>query len=58
MTYAELIVELNKLTEDQLSDDVTVFDGDEYREVTFYIEEFDDVLHKGHAVISIPQLQE
>ena len=56
MTYQKLLEELTKLNEDQLQQDVTVYDNecDEYHpaeKLVIETDEFQDVLDCGHPII-------
>ena len=55
MTYRELCKKLlSDLTDEQLDQDVTIFDGEEYHsaDITFGPSAYDDVLDKGHMFLS------
>jgi len=56
MTYKELLTQLQQLTEDQLNEDVVVYDGNEYEyyresvELVYSTQEC-DVLNLDHPII-------
>ena len=55
MTYKQLLVRLQELSEEQLGNDLTIYGSvkDEYFAITeLCINQFDDVLDEGHPYFS------